>query len=243
MAFNPFRDSVTGRRVTAPRGALLNVLSLAVGTRVRVMQTIAPHVGIVRGAMGTVVGFLYHKGTGSPCAPGASSIQALESPEQLQIPLVLVQFDEDAYTGETWWRHLTLGTVERVVPIGPVKWRMRHQGVEYTREMLPLEPAMASTVHAAQGSTVSAHVMIPPGGEYADFARALLYVALSRVTNLTGLFLIRHLITAKMFTKWEQQIARISEEYTRLRNLQKWCERSPAAAAFAAAAAAVPMDT
>jgi hypothetical protein len=114
-----------------------------------------------------------------------------------------------------------------------IEIEITYLGIKYQRNMIPLEVATASTVHAAQGSTVSAHVMIPPGGQYADFSPALLHVALSRVTSILGLFLIRYRITTAMFTKWLSFTAEITREYDRLRAVPKWSSRSPDAAAFA----------
>lgn len=78
--------------------------------------------------------------------------------------------------------------------------------------MVPLEAALATTVHTAQGTTVEAHVMVPP---VTDFAHGLLYVALSRCKTLAGLFLVKHRVTAKMFTNWRKEID-IVAEYNRL---------------------------
>ena len=115
-----------------------------------------------------------------------------------QIPLVLVQIDEGDYNGES-----CLDYVPRVVPIYAEKYRFTFNGVEYEREMLPLKLSLADTVHSAQGSSsVKEHVMVPPIGRYDDFTRGLIYVALSRVTKLSGLYLIGHNLTTQMVTKW-----------------------------------------
>ena len=85
--------------------------------------------------------------------------------------------------------------------------------------------------------------MIPPGGSYANFARSLLYVALSRCKSLAGLFLIMYKMTAEMFTKFKSHIAPIDEEYVRLRALAPWRTQLAAAAAAAAAVTADEMES
>jgi len=155
--------------------------------------------------------------TYGPIYSGAGFEDAVASQQQLQIPLVLVQFDEGDYNGES-----CLDDVPRVVPIYAEKHRFTFNGVEYEREMLPLKLSLADTVHSAQGSSVKEHVMVPPIGRYDDFARGLIYVALSRVTKLSGLYLIGHNLTTQMFTKWAHQIKAINAEYARLRALPHW---------------------
>jgi hypothetical protein len=120
--------------------------------------------------------------------------------------------------------------------------RFMMNGRDYEREMLPLEVPLADTIHTAQGCTAFEHVMSAPGSKYANFARGLMYVALSRSTNLMSLFLIHHKITAEMFTKWAAETAQIDAEYTRLRALPHWrrlpenagAEETPTATATAA---------
>jgi len=76
---------------------------------------------------------------------------------------VLAQFDEGDYIGES-----CVDGVDRVVPNTADKFNVWMDGRSYQREMLPLEPCKASTVHSAQGTTVEHHVMIPPGDSYAN---------------------------------------------------------------------------
>jgi hypothetical protein len=149
--------------------------------------------------------------------PGADFNAAVTSVEQPQLPLVLVQFDKKYYTGESC--HPTL---PRVVPIYPKTSTIDYNGEKYVREQLPLEPANASTVHQAQGTSAEEHVMCPPGAPFADFSRALFYVALSRCETLDKLYLILYKATVSMFTKYKSQVAEIEAEYERLRQLPKW---------------------
>ena len=50
----------------------------------------------------------------------------------------------------------------------------------------------------------------------------MIYVALSRVTKLSGLYLIGHNLTTQMFKKWVHQIKAINAEYAQLRALPHW---------------------
>ena len=76
--------------------------------------------------------------------------------------------------------------------------------------------------------------MSAPGTTHANFARGLMYVALSRSTSLKALFLIHHAITAEMFTKWAAEMAEIDTEYSRLRALPRWTTDAPGSAMDAA---------
>jgi len=242
LAKNPFYEPalVAGkppkRKKQVPKRALPPMISMAVGTRVRLLHTIQRDVRLVSGSVGSVYGWVYQQGADQgPIMPGASLQDALNSPQQPQVPIVLVQFDEGDYTGES-----CVDGVDRVVPISTVKYNIWMDGRSHQREMLPLEACTASTVHSAQGMTVERHVMIPPGGEYGNFARALLYVALSRCKSLQGLFLLKYLVTAEMFTKFFPHLAPITQEYERLRALPHWRVR---VAELATAAAATAADT
>ena len=201
------------------QSTLLPFGTFAVGCRVSLTKHMHKALNLIKGARGTVISAVYDSDsrTYGPIYPGAGFEDAVASQQQLQIPLVLVQFDEGDYNGES-----CLHDVPRVVPIYAEKHRFTFNGVEYEREMLPLKLSLADTVHSAQGSSVKEHVMVPPIGRYDDFARGLIYVALSRVTKLSGLYLIGHNLTTQMFTKWAHQIKAINAEYARLRALPHW---------------------
>ena len=100
--------------------------------------------------------------------------------------------------------------------------RSTFNAVEYEREMLPLKLSLADTLHFAQGSSLKQNVIVPPTGRYDDFARAMIYVALSLVTKLSGLYLFGHNLTTQIFKKWAHQIKAINAEYDRLRALPHW---------------------
>ncbi len=108
------------------------------------------------------------------------------------------------------------------MPIYAKTSNVKYNGEKYAREQLPLESANATTVHQAQGTSAEEHVMCPPGAPYADFSRALFYVALSRCETLDKLYLILYKATVSMFTKHKSQVAEIEAEYERLRQLPKW---------------------
>ncbi len=220
LCINPLLDG-NGKRKSksiVERGARPPVLILTESGRVRLLDKVAFYSGLIPGATGTVVGFVYSSDVsfGLPL-PGADFNTAVTSLEQLQLPLVLVQFDAKYYSGESC--HSTL---PRVVPIYPKTSTVEYNGEKYVREQLPLERANASTVHQAQGTSAKQHVMCPPGAPNADFTRALFYVALSRCETLAELYLILFKATSSMFTKHSKQVAEIEAEYVRLRKLPKW---------------------
>lgn len=191
----------------APVGALAHHVQLAVGSRVRLTQTLSIDIGLVNGATGTVVGFRYDEADRKTANPGASVEDIAATFHNPAIPTVLVQFDA------VWYGHKIASTgkkkdgksygdwtLPRVVPITATTdeekmFRFQLNGVSYTRTMLPLTLSTATTVHTAQGLTCSQHVMQPAGDRPApangrNFTRGLLYVQLSRVETAGGLFLL-----------------------------------------------------
>ena len=61
------------------------------------------------------------------------------------------------------------------------------KGIFYTRKQFPLMPAFGITIHKAQGLSLSS-VIVDAGASI--FGCGMIYVALSRVTSLSGLHLI-----------------------------------------------------
>ena len=215
---NPLMDGTGKRKSSAsvPQGARPPLSTFAISTRVRLTEKIAFYSNLIPSSTGTVVGFAYSTDAMlGPALPGADLEEALNSPEQPQLPLVLVQFDK--YAGPSCHPILP-----RVVPIYATTSIIVYNGEKYSREQVPLEPANATTVHQAQGSSTEEHVMCPPGSPHADFARSLFYVALSRCELLSGLHIIMHKVTREMFTKHKKHIDEINAEYERLRQLPKW---------------------
>jgi len=220
LLINPLLDAKGKRKskTNLERGARPPVLTLAESSRVRLLDKLAFYSGLIPGATGTVVGFAYSSDvTFGPPLPGANMEAAIASAEQPQLPMVLVQFDAKYYSGESCHPSLP-----RVVPIYAKTSTIEYNGEKYVREQLPLERANANTVHQAQGTSAEEHVMCPPGAAFADFTRALFYVAISRCETLAELYLILYKATGKMFTKHKSQVAEIEAEYERLRQLPKW---------------------
>ena len=220
LNINPLVDTNGKRKskTNLERGARPPVLTLAESSRVRLLDKLAFYSGLVPGATGTVVSFVYSSDISfGPPLPGADLDAAIASTEQPQLPMVLVQFDAKYYSGESCHPSLP-----RVVPIYAKTCTIEYNGEKYVREQLPLERANANTVHQAQGTSAKEHVMCPPGAPHADFARALFYVAISRCETLAELYLILYKATPIMFTKHKSQVAEIEAEYERLRELPKW---------------------
>jgi hypothetical protein len=225
LLYNPFYDD-EGKRKSGlgyDKFVFLPLCILSINARVKLLTPVAKAAGLIRGARGRIIRFLYSNNANyGPAHPGASFEEAVTSTHQLQVPVVLVQFDAADYTGKSCLDDPDKENIPRVVPIYPTKCTIEVNGFKYEREMLPIECCMADTVHSLQGTTVEEAVIVPPGGRNDDFTRGLLYVALSRVKTLQGLYLIIHHINAKMFTKWRKQIDQIEKELIRLRKLPKW---------------------
>ena len=222
LLVNPLVDA-SGKRKSnskSDRGVKLPLTTLAIGSRVRLEERLGFYTGLIPGATGTVIQFVYSEDAIlGPALPGADMNAAIQADEQPQLPLVFVQFDAKYYNGPSC--HPTL---PRVVPIYATTCNIEYNNERYVREQLPLRPANACTVHLAQGTSTKQHVMCPPGAPFADFTRALFYVAISRCTTLAELYLILYQVTPIMFTKHKAHLEDISKEYERLRLLPKWRE-------------------
>ena len=115
-------------------------------------------VGLVNGAMGTVIAICYKSG---------------QAPPNLPVP-VMLRFD--SCPGPT----LPDGTV----PIVPIRHTWSASSAQCSRLQLPLKLAWAVTIHKAQGLTLD-KVVIDVGMK--EFACGLTFVACSRVRTLTDL--------------------------------------------------------
>ena len=139
-------------------GGLESIICLAHNARVMLTSNLWVDMGLVNGAMGTVVAVCYRNG---------------ESPPNLPIA-VTVRFD--SYSGPT----LSDGTV----PITPLRRTWSASGGSCSRLQLPLKLAWAVTIHKAQGLTLD-KVVIDIGKK--EFSEGLMIVACSRVRCLKDL--------------------------------------------------------
>ena len=124
--------------------------------------------GLVNGAQGTVVDFLWPA-------------------KQSDLPhTVLVKFDDPHVGGPTRWS-LYEGDIE-CVAIRPFRARFtgKHGRGDFVRYQFPLVPSWAMTIHKAQGLTLDKAV-IDLGSSV--FAHGQAYVALSRLRTQEGLLL------------------------------------------------------
>ena len=160
-------------------------LCLAVGCRVAVTRNLSTPLGVVNGAIGTIVRFLYPAQTGGqPFSlndinyTDAAEVAVVPHP---LIPVVLVQLD--SYTGPSY-----LEDVERVVPIYPIKSYIRLCGSTYIREQLPLRLAKATTVHRAHGQSLSCVVVQTQ--IFQSNSPQMAYVAIGRAVNFDQLYIL-----------------------------------------------------
>ena len=139
-------------------GGLEPILCLAHEARIMLTANLWVDMGLVNGAMGTVIAICYHNGQQPPDLPIA----------------VTVQFD--SYSGPT----LSDGTV----PICPLRHTWSTPNGSCSRLQLPLKLAWTVTIHKAQGLTLNKE-MINIGKK--EFCAGLSFVASSRVRALNDL--------------------------------------------------------
>ena len=142
-------------------GGLEPVVCIAHGARIMLSANLWVEVGLVNGALGTVVAICYEDNHGPPDLPVA----------------VMVRFD--SYAGPT----LSDGTV----PIAPLHRTWFTTTKECSRLQLPLKLSWAVTIHKAQGMTLD-KVVIDVGKK--EFSSGLTFVACSRVRCLTDLLFV-----------------------------------------------------
>ena len=119
-------------------------------------------VGLVNGAMGTVIAICYKSGQAPPNLPVS----------------VMLRFDSYTQAPCT----LPDGTV----PIVPIRDTWSVSGAQCSRLQLPLKLAWAVTIHKAQGLTLD-KVVIDVGEK--EFTCGLIFVACSHVRTLTDLLI------------------------------------------------------
>ena len=143
-------------------GGLEPVVCLAHGARVMLTTNLWVQVGLVDGAMGTVVAICYD--------------DAGESPPRLPVA-VTVRFD--SFSGPT----LSDGSV----PITPLRRTWLSTDKTCSRLQLPLKLAWAVTIHKCQGMTLNKAV-VDLGKK--EFSAGLTFVACSRVRQLKDLLFV-----------------------------------------------------
>ena len=143
-------------------GGLEPVVCLAHGARVMLTTNLWVQVGLVNGAMGTVVAICYD--------------DAGESPPRLPVA-VTVRFD--SFSGPT----LSDGSV----PITPLRRTWLSTDKTCSRLQLPLKLAWAVTIHKCQGMTLNKAV-VDLGKK--EFSAGLTFVACSRVRQLKDLLFV-----------------------------------------------------
>ena len=142
-------------------GGLEPAICIAHGARVMLTSNLWVDVGLVNGAIGTIVTICYEEGQCPPDLPVA----------------VTVLFD--TYKGPT----LSDGTV----PITPLRRTWFTTTHPCSRLQLPLKLAWAITIHKAQGLTLE-RVVIDIGKK--EFSTGLTFVACSRVRHITDLLFV-----------------------------------------------------
>ena len=143
-------------------GGLEPVVCLAHGARVMLTTNLWVQVGLVNGAMGTVVAICYD--------------DAGESPPRLPVA-VTVRFD--SFSGPT----LSDGSV----PITPLRRTWLSTDKTCSRLQLPLKLAWAVTIHKCQGMTLNKAV-VDLGKK--EFSAGLTFVACSRVRQFKDLLFV-----------------------------------------------------
>ncbi|CAC5392496.1 unnamed protein product [Mytilus coruscus] len=157
-------------------GGLRQIIQLSLDARVMITKNIDTADGLVNGAQGTIVGFY------PPPPDNASN----------NIPVfVLVEMD-DSTVGSN-----ARATFKRVVPprskavhIHKEEVRFsvgRYKVAQVSRRQFPLTLSWACTIHKVQGQTLD-KIVISCEGRYQP---GQFYVAVSRVTKLSGLFFLK----------------------------------------------------
>ena len=209
LRYDPRRPSESRKKARADNRYAPPVLDLAVGSRVAVSENIAVNLGLYRGALGTIVGFVFEED--APMYDGEMpdvEDVAEEGVDDQEIPIVLVRM-EDHYTGPS-----CIVGEPNVVPFYATPSRDRVLG-KYHRVQLPLEPAHARTIHKAQGLTASHGVIVVPGAN-APTHLGLYCVAISRAKWANALFATAP-FAPKHFQNNRRQYERIDRFYERIR--------------------------
>ena len=151
-------------------GGLDNSTIIAKNAQVYITTNIWKEAGITNGTMCTVRDIIFTEGKTPPNLPTA----------------VLVHIPD--YKGPSF-----SDSEANIVPIVPIRRQFNYKKQNCTREMIPLQPGYALTIHKAQGASYPFKVTVDLGDK--DFALGLSYVALSRCTKISNLAL-------KPFPNW-----------------------------------------
>ncbi|XP_062572139.1 uncharacterized protein LOC134234095 [Saccostrea cucullata] len=157
-------------------GGLRSTLHLAVGARIMLTYNVSTADGLVNGAKGTVKGFI-------PTPPTTAD-------DNYTPNFILIEFDNPNIGHQT---RILYGRLlqhqSTVVPIVRQQVQVqlgKHSTVHAVRFQFPLTLAWATTIHKVQGETLNSIVIHCNG----QFQPGQLYVALSRVKSLNGLYLV-----------------------------------------------------
>ena len=159
--------------------------------------------GIYNGAKGKVVGFGF-------CSDPDRNIPVAEDDdfrEQREIPVVFVQMDNDN-------GYSINDLIPNIVPFTEYTETTEIWEKLYHRWQLPVVPAAGITTFKMQGSTVNGNCVTNPSMK-CPRTRGLDYVANSRVTEMSKLFLLSPLMEANFTSHPLERIA-IDIEYKRL---------------------------
>lgn len=219
-------------------------LPLVPGMRYLVKDNLFPELGVANGAIGTLVGLVLHPDDAKCVATAAGgetvvlnhfpeaalleldsvppgvSLPALPHcpPNVIAIPIVKKSFETRVVhqNGNSRWLFVfccTAGFTVFVLICPGVE-----QKCTFNRRQLPLCPAKALTVHAAQGKTLRAVCVDLPLPRGEQHAAAKLYVAISRVEKLEQLVFLRPFDLADI---QHQPPAELFDEINRLRQLER----------------------
>ena len=164
-------------------GGLPRQLVCSIGTRVMLIRNIECDDGLVNGAMGVVTAIDHVHGT------------------------ISVKFDD-----ETIGKLFDLQTEDTSIQIEEMTHEYLCNGRYVVRQMYPLVPCWATTIHKCQSITLS-KLVLDIGSSV--FEHGMSYTGLSRVTTLDGLFLVE--IDFTKITPHKD----VLEENSRLRSLDK----------------------
>ena len=162
--------------------------------------------GIYNGAKGKIVAFAF-----AFCYdPDDSDNTCCDGNYQKELPVVFVQMDNDV-------GYSIIPSMPNVVPFTEQCDVSERYSKIHHRWQIPLVAAFATTTHKMQGSTVKGNCVTIPSLKR-PWARGLDYVANSRATELSKLFLIEHL-KDHHFTSHKIERDKIDMEFARLSGL------------------------